>query len=246
MLMAENLLTMRRRRRANGLRTFGQLSVLPAFWTEARNGTYQEATGTPTTAAAVDGVVGSLIDLSGNGRTLFAGTNGRRGFLRARAGGTAVELEGTDDSYRAAFTLGQPFTRVFCFNQITWTSNDILLDGGTLLSYYVYQTPSTPGLYSRSGSTLLAISPALGTPFVLTEVFDGASSKVRLNKGAWVTGNVTAIAAGGVTIGGRGDQGDTRFANMDFYGGAVFSAALSTDDLDAATTYAGTLAGLSL
>ena len=245
MLMAENLLTMRRRRRANGLRTFGQLSAPPALWAEARNGVFQEISS-PSTPSGVGNLVGTFTDLSGNGRSLAPAATARRGILRSRTGGMAVELDGTDDYYRAVFTLAQPFTRVFCFNQISWTSNDYLLDG-TNNTYYLHQQPSSPGLYSRSGGAILTLTPpALGTPFVVTEVFDGANSKARINKGSWVTGTFSALAAGGVCVGGRGDGSGTFASNVDFYGGAVFAAALSADDLDAATTYAGTLAGLSL
>lgn len=247
MLMAENLLTMRRRRRANGLRTFGQLSAPPALWAEARNGVFQEISS-PSTPSAAGDVVGTFTDLSGNGRSLASAATARRGILRSRTGGMAVELDGTDDCYRAVFTLAQPFTRVFCFNQISWTSNDYLLDGATNNTYYLYQQASSPGLYnSRSGAAILTLTPpALGTPFVVTEVFDGANSKARINKGSWVTGTVSALAAAGLCVGGRGDGSGTSASNIDFYGGAVFAAALSADDLDAATTYAGTLAGLSL
>lgn len=217
------------------------------FWDVSNLATLFQERTSQTTPSVADGVTGSVTDLTGNGRTLASNAaDSRRPLLRT---GSVVHLEfdGIDDNMRAVFTANQPFTRISLLKQISWTVNEQLLDGASINSTYVPQTPSSPAFYVRSVSGIITPSPmpAVGNWFVLAEVYNGASSKVQINKNAAVTGTLGATNPGGITIAGRGDGAGTVFANIGWGGTLMVNGVASDADITATIEYFMAKAGLS-
>lgn len=246
MLMGDNVLLMRRRRRA--IPSFNPATVANAlgFWDVSNLATLFQERTSQTTPSVADGVTGSVMDLTGNGRTLAPTVDSRRPLLRM---GSVVHLEfdGIDDHLRAVFTANQPFTRISLLKQISWTNTDQLLDGATIDATRAYQAVSSPTIYVRSVSGIITPSPApaVGDWFVLAEVYNGASSKVQINKNAAVTGTLGATNPGGITIAGRGDGAGTVFANIGWGGTLMVSGVASDADITATIEYFMAKAGLS-
>jgi hypothetical protein len=115
----------------------------------------------------------------------------------------------------AAFTLNQP-EEVYCLgNQITWTLNDIVLDGNSSTERMVIQQNATSpklnlyaGNYSGENAGL-----TVGGWGLVKAVFNSASSSIIVNGGAPVVGNANTHNGNGVTIGARYDGG-LNFANI--------------------------------
>lgn len=128
-----------------------------------------------------------------------------------------VQFDGGDDLLKVAagFTLNQPST-IYLFGKFyTFTGTDAFFDGNTANSMSLAQAAATsPNVQLRAG----APSPEnggwpLNTFRVITCVFNGASSSIRVDlTGTTTGGNPGAGNAGGFTLGGRAD--DVRFGNI--------------------------------
>lgn len=230
--------------------TFSPASVANAvafYDVSALNSLYVERTS-PTTQASVDGVVGNIQDLTGNARHLVPTGDTNRPTLRQSGGVTYLEFNGSNNNARMTMTLAQPMTRVSLLQQISWSNTDTILDGGSIDSCRVYQAISSPTIYVRSVSGIITPSPmpAVGTWFVLTEVFNGASSKVKINNGSYVTGTLGGTAPNGFTVGGRGDGAGAVFANIGWGGTVITSDSMSDADVTSCVEYFAAKGGITL
>lgn len=247
MLMGDNVLLMRRRRRA--IPSFNPATVANAlgFWDVSNLATLFQERTSQTTPSVADGVTGSVTDLTGNGRTLAATSDDTRRPLLRTGSVVHLEFDGSNDNMRAVFTATQPFTRISLLKQISWTNFDQLLDGATTDATRVYQSGSSPAIWVRSVSGIITPSPmpAVGDWFVLAEVYNGASSKVQINLNAAVTGTLGATNPGGITIGGRGDGAGTVFANIGWGGTLMVNGVASDADITSTVKYFMAKAGLS-
>ena len=218
-----------------------------AFWDVSNLATLFQERTSQTTPSVADGVTGSVTDLTGNGRTLAATSDDTRRPLLRTGSVVHLEFDGINDNMRAVFTATQPFTRISLLKQISWTANDQLLDGTSINSTYVPQTPSSPAFYVRSVSSIITPSPmpAVGDWFVITEVYNGASSKVRINLNSAVTGTLGATNPGGITIAGRGDGAGLVYSNIGWGGTLMVNGVASDADITATIGYFMAKAGLS-
>lgn len=144
---------------------------------------------------------GQWNDASGNTRHLIQGTGANQPAVQ---GDGSLLFDGTSDFMQATFTLNQPHTLYLLAKQISWTAGDLWTDGVTAAGARFEQDAvgATPQLAIVAGSRLrLLAGPVLNTYGVLTGVFNGASSAVRLNNAAAVVGNGGANNAGGLTLG---------------------------------------------
>jgi len=74
-----------------------------AYWdVSVLSSLFQERTGGGTTPSAVDGVVGTIRDLTGNSRHLEARADGQRAILRTAGGLYYLQFDGSDDAYTIA------------------------------------------------------------------------------------------------------------------------------------------------
>lgn len=190
---------------------------------------FQERTGAlATTPSGNNGPIGSLKDLSPNNNWAVAPSDAGRALSRqgVAAPNSYGEWDGVDDSLQALFVAAQPITRISCF----------LLNSGST-GKRVFGSPATENLalfqqagdnfYAMYALTVLPIGDSiLGTPVVITEQYNGASSRGRINGGAYVNGNAGAGGVTGLRIGV--DSTGTVFAAMRVYR-SVQIARLLTD-----------------
>lgn len=215
---------------------FSPLSLSPfAFYLPEPQYLFQEEDGTG--AVSSDGMaVGYMADLSGNGHHLVQATAGSRPLYKTAGGLHWLEFDGVDDRLTALFSLSQPINRVGAYRYITLDTNYRILVGGG--------TDGNNGLLSLNGNSLrmfagieaeIATTPAAGTDFVATELFNGASSKGAVDNGAYANVNPSTAAADGITLGDQGSTGGA--ANCRFYGLVQRGSAFADGEVALLRTY---------
>ena len=106
----------------------------------------------------------------------------------------------------APFALSQPENVYAVLEKLTWTSVNVVLDGGSNVSMGITERTSSPNLTVR---TVSAVSNLLSFPFsevgVLFGLWNGSSSLIRLNRNVSVSGNLGTAATDGFTLGARHD-----------------------------------------
>lgn len=157
---------------------------------------------------------------------------------------TSLYFDGSDDYMKAAaFSLSQPETVYFTGQQVSWTDVDRIAEGGVSASA-ILQTGVSPRVGLASG----AISPTtndftLQATGVLTSVFNGASSSIRVGRGAITTGNPGTAAPNGFTLAAQFDG--TRSANIRTNEVCIYATAHDTSVQDRVIQYAGRKWGIS-
>lgn len=212
------------------------------WWSCAiRASTFQNSAA--TTPAGDGDVVGGLVGQT-NGHILAQGTSGRKPILHLAGGRWRLSTDGVDDWIGKAFTLNAPFTRVSAILQDSWAINRNPL-GSNAVGGQLYQQTASPRVTMFSGSdgpTSTAL--IVGEPHVVTEIYDGAASKLAVDNGAYATGNPGASAAGGFAIGAQ--IAGAGPAAVSYYGSVVIGRVLTDPEIAAARKWAGALASLSL
>lgn len=188
------------------------------------------------------GAVSQWDDQSGNGRHLKQATGTNQPALQADG---SILFDGVDNYLKCdAFTLSQPITYYLLANQITWTDNDVLVDGNTNDVGLLHQSGSTPALRIYAGAGVaLAASPSIGAYHVLYAVFNGASSVVGADNGATSTGNAGASNMGGLTLGAHAD-GASNWSNIQAKEFIVYAAAHDAATRNVVINYLMNLGGL--
>jgi len=139
-------------------------------------------------------------------------------------GGEAY-FDGVADYLKSApYSLSQPESVYFVGSQVSWTASDYLYDGSGNAVMVLQQQTGTPQLNIYAGTYVGTTSPAIGSRFVDTAVFNGASSFHRLNKDAAVTGSCGAQNGGGFTLGSPG-SGTSNWGNFTWSEALIRSAA---------------------
>ena len=179
-------------------------SVLSSVWQDSVGGT----------PASLNGEMLAISDLSGKANH----ASGVKGPTLKTSGGLYwSEFDGVDDLLSATFTHNQPVDRIMAFRQITWTNDETLWDGTTANRCRIYQRPTTPSLRAFAGSTEIELgsTPTVGTDFVLTERWNGASSQWAFNNGSYITENPGTANPGGLLLGAFGN-GAAEWSNFRF------------------------------
>ena len=212
-----------------------------ALWLDATRGTYQSAGGA---AAAADGdPVGQWQDQSGNARHVAQATSTKRGTLKTgiQNGLPVVRFDGVDDFLKAtAFTLNQP---VSCFlilkkRSATEPTLHAYSDGNSAGSCEHDNGGgggAGSGIRQYAGSTGGSVELGTTAFAAICSVFNGASSRIRLNDGTANTGNVGVGNPGGFTLGATADGAAT--SDIDVAEILVYSGALSVSDETSARNY---------
>jgi len=107
------------------------------------------------------------------------------------------------------------------------------------------QLTSSPNIraYAGAGSTESS-SLAVGAYGVVTIVFNGASSILKVNNTADITGNFGALNGGGLTVGANATPAN--YCNMQLLECLIFPSALSTAQIARAVQYLAGRHGISL
>lgn len=171
----------------------------------------------------INGAASAWADLSGNMRALTQATVANRPAILSDG---SLLFNGTTHALAAAFTLSQPLTLYMAFQQISWTSGDVILDGSTG-TVKVSQATGSPGLTANAGSSL-ANSTTLGlnAPGVICFVANSTSSVYQVGAGAatvTTTGDASTNNAGGLTLGA--DRSAANNANIRVYELIAYSVA---------------------
>jgi hypothetical protein len=217
------------------------------WWSAADLATlYQDSAGTvPVTGA--DQPVARIEDKSGNGNHLLQAAASRCPILRNSGPLWWLEFDGDDDFLQAAFTFNQPVVRINALRQLGYvgTTSYRILDG--VSSILPLAETGTPPQIAMTGATG-AVDMAVGTDFVVTEIWTGAASKLALYNDSYVGGTGNANNPGGLTVGGNRFGGNTK--QIDWYGGIAIGRLLTDSGLGSETaecrTFFGNRAGLTL
>ncbi len=207
----------------------------------ARSSTFQNSAA--TTPAGDGDPVGGLVGQK-NGNVLTQGTTAKKPTLHLGGGLWWITTDGVDDFLAKSFTLDAPITRISAIQQVSWTGGPVLLDGGAALAQLYQQTSSPRVTMWSSGNGPTTTELILGENHVVTEVFNGASSKIAVDNNAYNTGNPGTLNPGGLTIGAS--RVGSSAAGIQYFGGLVINRVLTDPEIALARKWAGALAGLSL
>lgn len=147
--------------------------------------------------------VSQWADQSGLTHHLIQATTTKQPTYTGTGTSSMITFNGSTFSLSATFTFPQPVTYYLVAKQITWTSNNIIMDGTTNNTMMLRQATSSPMVYLYAGSGFPTISGwTLTVVMVVTGVVNGASSSISINDGAKVTSSqVGAAAPGGFVLG---------------------------------------------
>lgn len=151
-------------------------------------------------------------------RDLVQMTASKRPAFSVSGGRNIATFDGSNDYWKtASFTFTQPESFYLVASQTTWTGFDTLLDGDSAGGQSIEQDngAGSPNLALRGGGAPVATNNELSltTRAVITAIFNGASSALRINKGTATTGT-TSGSANAITIGSQSDG--TEASNMVF------------------------------
>lgn len=169
--------------------------------------------------ANAGGVVTQLTDISGNAKHGVQADALKQGVYNATglANQPTVLLDGSNDSYVATVQIAQPFHVFAVFKTVTWTINRRIWDGSVIDKAVMLMTPTTPRLaiFAGVGITAANADLAVGSFGVVSTLFSGASSYVKVGSAAAATGNpgTDGWGAGGVRIGANFNE--TNFGNIE-------------------------------
>ena len=127
---------------------------------------------------------------------------------------TGLLFDGSDDFIKAdAFTSNQPTTVYLVAKQITWTSGDYLIDGNTSDDNALICSSSEANIWMWAGAYGGYRDATLGTWFIITAQYNGASSMLQLNNADSTVADASTNNAGGFTLGGA--AGSSGAANIE-------------------------------
>lgn len=203
----------RRRRKASGSGPALTLTEqVVAFFAGVEEGGVWDFTDAANLATATDGtgavsngsVIAYCADLSGNGNHLLQSTAGRQPLWNSAGYG-----DFSSDVLTADWTAtAQPITRVSRVYLGTWAAADYVFGGANASANraVLLQNGSSPNVAMFAGALSANISVSLNEHHTLTEVYNGASSSLRVdgvnNARNAGTNTIRGISVGGnVTVG---------------------------------------------
>lgn len=153
-------------------------------------------------------------DQSGNNRDWIQATATNQPTLTANAlnGYSGLLFDGVDNimSQAGVIAISQPVTVYFVMKQVGWTDNDFIFG---IPAVYVGQG-WTNETYPYAGSYGHGAVLTTGTYYVITVVFNGASTLFQVNDGAAGTTNAGGAGIGTVAL-NIGSAGTGTYANVE-------------------------------
>ena len=179
--------------------------------------------------------VSTWADQSGNGRDLLQGTDAARPTLQADG---SILCDGIAQFIKCVgFTFNQPETVYVVFKAITFTDGDTIFDGNAGNDLRLFQVNPEPNLAGFAGSQFgTGAGPVTGVYGVVCAVYNGASSLVRVNNEAPVSGDSGAANGSGFTLGAFGN-GATAWSNIQVKEVILFATAHTTTQQDQVMSY---------
>jgi hypothetical protein len=217
---------------------FSPLSLSPHHWLEPSDlGTlFQERTGaSATTPSEVDGVVGTMLDKSGNGHHFVAPSDDARPLLRNSGSLYWLEFDGVDDTLSVTFghTHDQPFEAVSAFRRLDSEATAWIIGSGSASGQIIFVNDEIR-LYS--GENLISTDePVQDEDFVLTDRSNGTSSRIAVDNRSYVTGNAGISSADDEILGGNPNNVSWCFCR--FYGRVHLTGLLEDSQISQLRTY---------
>lgn len=201
-----------------------------------------DAGATPVTAVGQS--VGRINDKSGNGYFAYQNTPTTRPVLGQEPGGQYyLEFDGVDDFLVSFFTITQPFQRVSGLRLLTGFGINQQIIGGRVENIALYASGATQ-LALFADAVLAGPTVAINTPYVITELFNGASSSIQNGNNAATTGNAGTSGTSGLTI--AAGFTNTGNAPIRLYSLVQVSRALTAAELTTLKAWTAAKTGVSL
>lgn len=171
--------------------------------------------------------VGTWSDLSGQSNHATQATGSKKPLYKVgiQNGKPGVLTDGVDDVLVSAFSQADPQTLFAVVKRVTVVTNKNYFGGGastTRDQIYASATGKVTMWATKVGPEFT--DPGTSSAFLMTAVFNGTSSRVRLNNGSAVTGDPgTNNANGGLSIGGNFSGAFSSFYSLEIleYSGAL-------------------------
>lgn len=189
---------------------------------------YQDRSATPTTPAGVGDVVGTILDVSGNGNHWIATDDAHRGVLTLDGGRPYIAMDGDRDGYLTGWNpTGTPSAVVaYRVDDSGSAANYVLLADGVLGRYALTgeDGSATTTISANSGTPTYRLNGATWTPADRNAVYDGLEdidavvTLESLSLSAWDNFGVSAYPVSTYGAGGR------------FYGAIVIDRAFADAD----------------
>lgn len=213
-------------------------------WFKADGTLYQDSARTTLAAADAD-PVGSWSDGSGQNNHASQATAGSRPLLKLGIlnGRPVIRFDGANDRLQtAAFgaALAQPNT-VFVVAKRTGGGAEAFLDGRTDATHLFRK--NVGGSYNLYAGGDFVVVAADANWHIVQGVFNGASSKARVDGGAAATGNAGTSSMDGATVGSRANSSE--WMNGDIAEILIYNANLSLAQLDQVGNYLAGRYGLA-
>lgn len=231
--------------RVSGATAFSPSSLSPLAWYDVGTSSslFVERSA-ETTLASVNGPVGTVRDLSGNGYHLRAPSDAARPTWRQSGALNWLEFDGTADAMRAAFTMTTAWSRYSALKVNTYVASDRIFCGGT-------NDKGDVEMGSATGTIRYILqpnyaTPATGTAYTLSEAVNGTSGTFSANAGTPASmGSVAATDPGGMTVGAYWNGAvHAAYGAINWYGSAVRVAPYSAGELTNLEAYYKAKAGL--
>jgi hypothetical protein len=164
-------------------------------------------------------------DKSLNGHNLLQDTATRYPIWSA----DGILFDGSNDILKTAtFVYIQPMKIYLVMKQVTWTINDVFIDGFANSTMWLYQRTATPQICINAGSAITNNSNlVVDTWGIVRALFNGASSKLQVGATVATTGDCGAGNPAGITFGGN--------VNLTNWGNFQIKEAIFRDIADNAT-----------
>ncbi|WP_303704783.1 hypothetical protein [Celeribacter baekdonensis] len=189
---------------------------------------YQDAAMTIPVASSGD-PVGAMLDKSGNGFHLVALSEAARPTLVDVSGSAALSFDGIDDNLSAIapFLSPQPNT-IACKLMMRGIGsklyNDIIL-GSADNGITTLEATDILGIYAGQKISSSNFPLLVNQPFDVVGVYNAASSNIYAEGALVASGNVGTAGLGTLQLGGI--LSASRYAQFDFFGGAIVGGLLT-------------------
>lgn len=222
--------------------------IIPQSWTPANLSNLKIWVKSDTGVTLVGGKVSQWADQSGNNNHLTQGSASARPTYVANEinGYGAVQFDGIDDYLQSpSFTLNQPETVFIIYKTPVHISSVYVFDGRNPDGGAYFTSAPSPNVYMYAGASFTPIVGIVGSYFLATCIFNGASSKYQRNNFAEESGNAGASSMGGLTLGVYAGFGPY-FGNPQIAEVIVMSSVATADERTKMKNYVSSRYGIAM